>query len=114
MSLDIWLTARITTEVHELNITHNLGKMASAVILNEAGLTLYDVMWRPDEHEFTQAKHIYKWLKRGLKLLKADPDKYKAFNPENEWGDYYGLVRVVELYTEACKRWRTAKIHISR
>src|SRR3990167_8853705 len=60
--------------VYEANITHNLNRMA-----DEAGL--YEALWRPDEHDLTAAKQLIEPLERGLQALRADPEKFKSFNP---------------------------------
>ena len=103
MSLDIHLPARVITDVFSANITHNLNKMADA-----AGL--YQVIWHPEELDFTEAKQLIKPLKVGLELLKSDPDKFRAFNPPNGWGDYVTLVDFVEKYLAACIAWPKAAI----
>ena len=107
MSLDIRLTAVRPTTVFELNVTHNLNRMADA-----AGL--YKYMWRPDEIGIQHAGDLIIPLQAGLALLKANPEKFKAFNPSNRWGDYDGFVRVVEEYLEACKQNPDAEIYCSR
>ena len=37
------------------NITHNMNEMASEVPIEGVELTLYDLLWRPDEHGFATA-----------------------------------------------------------
>lgn len=93
--------------VFEQNITHNLGKMASA-----AGV--YEAMWRPEEIGITRAKELIEPLTKGLETLKAEPDKFKVHNPSNGWGDYDGLVRFVAVYLDACKQYPEAMIRVSR
>ena len=61
MSLDVYLTKVMPTEVYSSNITHNLGKMANKVVLSN-GKTLYDILWRPDEHGFKYAREISELL----------------------------------------------------
>ena len=63
MSLDVDLMITQPCSVFTQNITHNLGKMAREVSYGlewkgEGELSLYDVLWRPDEHGFTHAKDI--------------------------------------------------------
>lgn len=108
MSLDIYLSAIVRTQVFDQNITHNLIKMAS-----EAGL--YQVMWEPSEiKEVKIAGDLIPLLSKGLDKLKKNPDHFKQFNPENGWGSYEGLVESVENYLEACKIHPDAEIYISR
>jgi len=94
-------------EVYWRNITHNLGKMAS-----EAGV--YQAMWRPEEQGWTKASQLIEPLRAGLALLRSDPDRFKAFNPENGWGSYDGLVEFVESYLSACIEYPDADVSVWR
>lgn len=120
MSLYIYLTKKgkftydegVTFEDHEenvfdINITHNLGKMAQ-----ECGL--YEVLWCPKEIGVAKAKDAIELLTKGLKELESDPKKYKEFNPENGWGSYEGLVYVTRQYLEACINYPESLIEVSR
>jgi hypothetical protein len=98
---------REDNEVFHANITHNLNKMAT-----EAGI--YEYLWRPDEIGITKAKELIEPLRQGLHELKMNPDKYKAFNPENGWGSYEGLVRFVSNYLDACYEYPDATIEANR
>lgn len=89
------------------NITHNLGKMAHA-----AGL--YQVLWRPEEINFTKAHQLIPILKEGVLELLMEPDKYKEFNHENGWGTYESLVQFVIDYLRACKKYPEAEVEVSR
>ena len=95
MSLDVGLVAIRQTSVYDLNITHNLTKMA-----NEAGI--YKHLWRPEELGIIHAIDLIAPLNEGLSRLKAEPELFKKFNPENGWGDYETLVEFVEDYIVAC------------
>lgn len=107
MSLDFNLTAVRPTEVFSANVTHNLAAMAQ-----EAGL--YNVLWRPTENDFNVGGDAILALERGLELLKTEPDRFKALNPENGWGSYDVFVRFVEQVLEACRENRDAQISVSR
>lgn len=96
-----------TTEVYHDNITHNLGGMAAA-----AGI--YKHLWRPDEIGITIAAELVSPLANGLALLKANHDKFRQHNPENGWGNYEGLVRFVESYLQACKRYPESTVDVWR
>lgn len=96
-----------STEVYSANITHNLNTMAEA-----AGI--YKHLWRPDEIGIKQAWELVDPLEAGLEYLKADPEKFKAFNPPNGWGNYEGLIRFVESYLHACKQHPAATVEVSR
>ncbi len=113
MSLDVYLTKVMPTEVYSGNITHNLGKMASAVKLSN-GMTLYDILWRPDEHGFYYAKEISELLDEGFNILLSSPEEYKRYNPENGWGSYDGLCNFVYNYRNACWENPDAELRVSR
>lgn len=107
MSLWVSLSAVTETEVFDYNITHNLCEMA-----DEAGI--YKHLWRPEEIGITKAEELIEPLKKGLELLKSDPERFKKLNPDNGWGDYDGLVRFVEQYLKHCISWPDAVIHTSK
>jgi len=125
VSLDVYLKGPIVTvecectecdNVHtrqrsptlfDWNITHNLTKMADA-----AGL--HEVLWRPEEIGVLMACHMIDRLRAGLELLRSDPDRFKALNPDNGWGDYNGLVKMAAAYLAACEEHPTAAVRVSR
>jgi hypothetical protein len=91
--------------VYHDDITHNLNDMAKA-----AGI--YKHLWRPDEVGVKLAADLIEPLRIGLEKLKADPEKYKQYNPDNGWGDYEDLVEFVENYLEACERYPQAAVRV--
>lgn len=93
--------------VFSANITHNLNEMAKEV-------GIYKELWRPEELGFTKAGELIDRLDIGLFLLRNEPERYKAFNPDNGWGDYEELVEFVENYLVACRRYPEAEIRVSR
>lgn len=96
-----------TTCVYHRNITHNLTTMADAC-------GVYHACWRPDEIGVTHARQLIQPLTDGLHKLRADPDRYKVYNPPNGWGDYDGLVRFVADYLAACERNPDARVEACR
>jgi len=113
MSLDVDLMVTRPTSVYSGNITHNLGKMAAAVVL-ESGLTLYQCMWRPEEVGITHASCLGEYLDEAFNILLSDPEKYKKYNPENGWGSYDGFVDFVYKYRNACWDNPEAELRVSR
>jgi len=89
------------------NITHNLNKMADA-----AGI--YQAIWRPEEIEIFKAEQLIVPLAAGLAGLKANPEKFKVFEPGNQWGNYNGFVSFVEKYLAACIEHPDARIRAER
>ena len=96
-----------TTVLYSRNITHNLTMMAK-------GACLYEALWRPDEFGITHAHQLLAPLAIGLAKLKAEPDTFKACNPENGWGNYDGFLTFVEDYLQACIRHPYATVSVSR
>ena len=113
MSLDVDLMVTQPTSVYNGNITHNLGKMASQVKLSN-DKTLYDILWRPEEHGFYYANEISELLDEAFNILLAYPEKYKKYNPGNGWGSYDGLVDFVYKYRNACWDNPEAELRVSR
>ena len=115
MSLDVRLMITKPTEVYSGNITHNLGKMASKVALSN-GLTLYNILWRPDECDppLQKASDIAELLDEALGILIQKKDHLKQYNPENGWGNYYGLFELVHEYRNAARAEPNADIEVCR
>ena len=113
MSLDVDLMVVQPTSVYSSNITHNLGAMAREVSLSN-DKTLYDILWRPEEHGLYFACEISELLDEGWNILLSDPEKYKRYNPENGWGSYDGLCDFVYNYRNACWDNPEAELRISR
>ena len=113
MSLDVDLMVTKPTSVYSDNITHNLNKMAMEVKLG-GSLTLYDVLWRPDENGMVFARDISDHLDAGWNILLSDPEKFMKFEPDNGWGSYEGLCNFVYNYRNACWDAPDAELSISR
>lgn len=113
MSLDVDLMVVQPTSVYSANITHNVGAMAREVDVGE-GRTLYDILWRPDEHGYVYAREILECLYTGWKELSYNPEKYKKFDPVNGWGSYEGLLEFVREYHAACMENPEAELRVSR
>ncbi len=113
MSLTVNLMVTKPVSIYDENITHNLASMAANVKLSN-GLTLYNVLWRPDEHKLVYAKDIAELLDEGWNILLSEPDRFKEFNPSNGWGNYDGLCRFVYEYRNACWKDPDATIEVCR
>jgi len=107
MSLDISLMVTKLIVVYEVNITHNLGKMAS-----EAGV--YEACWRPEEIGAEKAKDIIPILEKGIALMESDRERFESFAPENGWGTYGNLLQFLRNHLAACKENPEAEIRVSR
>lgn len=89
-----------------VNITHNLHVMAKEV-------GLYEVLWHPERKNITSASQMIVPLEKGIEELEANPNKYKAFNPPNGWGDYEGFVRFCKTVLQKCREYPDAVIEAS-
>lgn len=107
MSLDVYLTKTMPTEVYSANITHNLGAMA-----HEAGIYMH--LWRPDEIGVTKAAQLIEPLRAGLALLREDPPRFERHNAPNGWGMYEHFVPFVADYLAACEENPDADVEVSR
>jgi len=107
MSLDIYLKKMQMVNVHQQNITHNLGHMAKM-----AGL--YAPLWRPEENNITHANQLIPYLETGIALMKEDPARYEQYNPENGWGSYAAFLPWLEKLLTACKEHPDAEIESCR
>jgi hypothetical protein len=82
-----------------LNVTYNLTPM-----LREAGMfpgSHRDLIGAPCSETAGVAESAR------ARLL-ADPDRFKALNPPNGWGDYDGAVEFVTDLRDMCARWSWA------
>lgn len=107
MSLDVYLSKVMITVVFEANMTHNLAGMAK-----EAGI--YEHLWYPEELGIEKASQLIEPLKEALSRMREQPERFKKFNPENEWGTYEGFVAWVERYLAACIEDPNCNVEVSR
>lgn len=88
--------------------THNCGEMAE-----EAGL--YKYVWRPEEcPDVKTAADLIEPLRNGIALMREDPARFEAFNPDNGFGKYSTFLPWLERYLEACIMYPKALIEADR
>ena len=106
MSLDFSLVE--IKDVLDVNLTHNLGEMASAC-------GLYEPLWRAEENGWYEAGDIIEPLENGISNLLINEKELKAkYTPDNGWGNYEQL-KVVALKVYAnCVENPELKIEISK
>ena len=106
----------LTDEVLWINITHNLGEMASHVPIIDTDL--YHVMWRPEEvfpdNKEVRLKDLRELLILGFDYLLRHEKELSDYNPDNGWGHYENFVYVLPQYIRACYKWPNAIVSISR
>ncbi len=110
MSLDIYLEMTLDTgnvdycvTLFDANITHNVAPMWI-----EAGV--YDALYESDGK---YAGDISEILINGLIDMKRYPEKYRAMNPANGWGNYEGALKFLDGIATACMHYPKALIRIS-
>ena len=89
------------------NVTHNLNKMAEAV-------ELYKVLWSPEDIGITTSSQMIAPLEIAIKELELSPDKYKAYNPPNGWGNYEYFVDFCKSVLRVCREYPDAVIEANR
>ena len=113
MSLNVYLTNGVcqycghSGDRYDLNITHNLNKMAAA-----AGI--YRIVWRPEENGIKFAKQLIKPLRIAILKMKKNPEKFKKFDAINGWGRYEDFVPWLEEYLKTCEKMPFARVSVSR
>lgn len=119
MSLSIYLFLKLDTGSEDewypafsSNITHNLGEMASQIIIGD--FTLYHYLWRPQDINVSRASQLITPLHNGILELKINKEKYEAFNAPNGWGTHVNFVPFIQDYLDACIKYPEAEIEVSR
>lgn len=106
MSLDLTFYLD-NEEVFDINITHNLNKMADA-----GGF--YYAVWRPEECGIETASQLEPHVRRGLADMIARPDFYKEYDSPNGWGVYPDFLRFMWDLLKACEEYPSAIVIASR
>ena len=111
MSLDVYLTIDAggpdPVELFSANYTHNCNKMADV-----AGL--YGIVWRPEENCIVTASDLISPLETGIAAMEADPEKFRALNPDNGWGSYDTFIPWLRRYLDACRKFPRANVRACR
>lgn len=80
----------------DLNVTYNLTPM-----FREAGLF-------PSTHQDLQGApcaEVAGVADAAIRRMEADPERFKALNPPNGWGDYDGALRFLRNLRDLCASW---------
>lgn len=104
MSWDAELVAERGTELASWNYTHNVNVMIAAAyesVTGEAteqcdgplGPAIGAAWWERLDGTTTDAGDAY--LGQIIAGLEADPERFRAMNPENGWGDYDSLLKML-------------------
>lgn len=91
--------------VGEWSFTHNTSRMIYAVLEDE-GIRQPGVPWWWQLSEYHGPKGAA-FLDLIIKGLEADPTRFIAMNPENGWGSYDSLLRVLREMRDAVPEYPT-------
>lgn len=84
------------------NYTYNCSKM-----LWEAADTSLSALHGKPVEEVAQV------LSKGVAVMRADPARFQAMNPENGWGDYDSWLDYLDRIIDACQRYPGAVLEVS-
>jgi hypothetical protein len=77
-------------------------------------LTLYDILWRADEHCLYSPSDIKEYLVKGLDYLEENYGDLSKYNPENNWGHIDGVIKVVKALIRDSNIYPEATLHHCR
>lgn len=118
MSWDAYLTDDRGHSEGEWNYTHNCNGMANLALDAEYEQRgVFEEVFQVGD----KPKHVTWWklldgmsgpagaefLDRIIRTMEADPEKYRALNPGNGWGDYDSFVKVLTEMRNAVPEWPT-------
>lgn len=108
MSWDVSLTDDRGHREGEWNYTHNTSKMIYATLSDDNDYVLAERETWWDRLSGMGGPEGAAYLDRIIRGLLADPDRYRAMNPTNNWGNYDQLVGVLTEMRGAVPEWPTS------
>ncbi len=125
MSYDIWLTGSMGGDgkvcIEEPgNITYNVDPMFALALDGDADRGIQnggDVVLRrkdPALRRFIGKRagdpDVIDALLGAVSVMEGEPEKFRALNPPNGWGDYEGAVDYMRRFCLACEQYPDATI----
>jgi hypothetical protein len=110
MSYDVYLTVdlggpeRVLVGLLDWNYTSNVSGMWRKAMPETDGLRGMDGMLAGD---------ALKVLERGIAAMEADPEPYRAMNPENGWGSFAGQLARLRVLADAFRNAPKATVGVS-
>ncbi len=83
----------LTVDLLDASYTYNVSPMLYEVFDFDNGLRGLHHM---------ECSMAARHLGASIRKMQDDPDKFRAMNPENGWGNYEGAIRFLEKILEAC------------
>lgn len=112
MSLDLDLIQIGPYPVFDINITHNLNRMARA-------LGVYNLLWHPEKHKAYTDGKLYasdciEDINKAIKELSSNLTYYQEnYGPENGWGSAQGLLDDLREIRQAMENYPNSYIEVS-
>lgn len=114
MSWDAYLTDDRGHSEGDWNYTHNTNDMIAAALLAHTGEETPEcggslgpfigpAWW--DRLDGATGEDGKRYLAAIIGGLEADPDRYRAMNPPNGWGDYDQLVGILREMRDSVPEW---------
>ncbi len=101
----------------EWNYTHNCNGMANAALYEDPPdaeqPSTFDEVFRPTRESWWKLLDGMSgplgaaMLDRIIKRLEADPQRFRAMNPANGWGDYDSFLKTLTEMRNAVPEWPT-------
>lgn len=92
---------------YKSSISNDLSSMADA-----AGV--YRHIWRPEGLGIIKASELVAPLNEGLRVLRANKERFKCFEPKHKRDTYEDLTNFIEHYIKASIKYPDATIEIER
>lgn len=106
MSYDVYFIQERRINQPWRNYTSNVSGMWYAAL---GEITLGDLI-----SDTPRAGDLLPRLLDGIRAMRREPSKYKAMNPANGWGDYYGALRYLIWMARNCRTDPDATVEVSR
>ena len=98
MSLDLWMEKDKEEISESFNYTYNVSQMWKEATNDEKMIPIEGLTG-------AEAKPL---LLSGLEKLQENPEKFRAMNPDNKWGDYDRFILWIEQLIKECDSYPDA------
>lgn len=99
----------------EWNYTHNTNGMANlALDASYEQVSVFEEVFRPGRLSWWKRLDTLDgptgaaMLDGIIRAMESDPEKYRALNPPNNWGDYDSFLKVLRDMRDAVPEWPTS------
>jgi hypothetical protein len=117
MSWDAYLVDDRGHDEGSWNYTHNCNGMANLALdaAYKQAASVFDEVFCPEPGRLSWWKRLdglegpagAELLNRIITNMESDPERYRALNPPNNWGDYDSFLKVLRDMRDAVPEWPT-------